>query len=157
MFTSNRKKILPIFVSLLVIALNVSLVFAEAPQAVHIEVLEFINTSGESFAASGAAVASGALCASGTVDDLSVEVAGSPAGDLRILNVHKRFYCGDASGTFDVMMVVQLDLVTSETTARWRISSGTGDYADPKGNGSLVGIPVAPGASILDIYDGIVL
>jgi hypothetical protein len=51
-------------------------------------------------------------------------------------------------------MVVHLDNNTSYTTARWRISGGTGDYTGLRGRGSLAGTPILPGTSIYDVYDG---
>ena len=66
----------------------------------------------------------------------------------------KQFVCDDGSGSFDVSMVVRLDLTTSYTTAQWRIVGGTGDYAYLRGNGSLIGTPIVPGSSIDDVYDG---
>jgi hypothetical protein len=146
------KKFVPFFIVALLLIANVSTVFAAPPMALHIEVAEYIGTSGETFLASGAAVDNGLVCVTGTVDDLSVAVSGPPSGDFRILNVHKRFYCGD--GSFDIKMVVRLDLTTNATTARWRVAGGTGAYSALKGTGSLVGVPIVPGTSILDIYDG---
>lgn len=64
-----------------------------------------------------------------------------------------RFTCDDGSGTFDVSMVVKLDLITHEITANWNIAGGSGHYAGFHGNGKLIGIPIVPGISILDIYE----
>ena len=130
-----------------------STVFAAPPLDVKIEATEFIGTSGETFSASGSAVDAGVMCETGTVDDLNVVVSGPPAGSFRILKVLKRFIC-DGGETFDVKLIVRLNLTTNETTARWKIVGGTGDYADLYGNGSLVGTPIEPGLSILDVYDG---
>ena len=63
--------------------------------------------------------------------------------------------CGDGSGTFDMKMHVRLNLLTSYTEAEWKISEGTGDYADLWAGGKLVGTPVVPGFSIFDVYNGI--
>jgi hypothetical protein len=83
-----------------------------------------------------------------------VKIAGPPNGSFRILHLTKRFSCADSSGTFDIKLVVRLNLTTHETTANWKVSDGTGAYASLHGNGKLIGIPVVPGTSILDIYDG---
>jgi hypothetical protein len=100
-------------------------------------------------------VSAGALCPAGISTDLSVVVVSEPPGGAtRILKVIKRFACEDGSGTFDVALLVNLDLTTHETTARWRIVEGTGDYAGLHGGGTLVGTPIVPGASIFDVYDG---
>jgi hypothetical protein len=149
-----RTTTLSILIALVLLAVTVSAAFAAPPLNLHIEVDEFIGTSGEAFLASGPAVATGVVCASGTVDDLSVTVSGPPGGAFAILHVLKRFTCADLSGTFDVRMVVRLNLVTSETTARWKVVGGTGAYGGLHGKGSLVGTPIVPGLSIQDVYDG---
>ncbi len=127
-------------------------VFAAAPLDLHIEVEEYLFVSGEPFAASGAAVDAGVICAVGTVDDLSFAEQGSSPG-FRILHIEKGFTCGDGSGTFSVSMEVKL-FDSGETTARWWITGGTGDYTNLRGRGSLVGTPITLGESILDVYDG---
>ena len=142
-----------VLIAIMLLAVTVSAAFAAPPMDVHIEADEFIGTSGEVFVATGSAVDAGLVCATGTVDDVSVDVSGSPSGSFRILKVLKRFNCDDG-GTFDVKLNVRLDLTTNETTARWKIVGGTGDYAGLGGNGSLVGTPIVPGTSIHDVYDG---
>jgi hypothetical protein len=134
--------------------MTVSMAAAAPPPNVHIEVPEVIGVNGDPFTASGAAVSAGVICASGTVDDLAVVSSGSGAGTFVILHVDKRFTCDDLSGTFDVRMVVRLDETTDSTTAHWRIVGGTGAYSGLRGGGWLVGTPIVPDESILDIYDG---
>lgn len=143
-----------ILVAILAIVLPAPMVTAQPPLDVHIEVPATIGAGLAPFVASGPAVDQGILCATGTEDELSVQVSGPPEGDFRILRVVKQFVCDDGSGTFDVNLVVRLDLTTNDTTARWNVIGGTGDYADLHGSGSLVGIPLDPGVTILDIYDG---
>ncbi len=149
-----RKATLSVFTALVLLAVSVSAVYAVPPQGLHIEVDEVIAASGETFYASGAAVDAGAVCPTGTVDDLSTTASGAPGGAITILQVVKRFYCADLSGTFDVRLVVRLDNTTHFTTASWRIVSGTGAYAGLHGNGLLAGTPIDPGVSIHDVYDG---
>jgi hypothetical protein len=151
----NKKYSFPVVVLIVIaiLAISTSVALAAPPLGLHIEVTEYINTSGESFVATGPAVVAGLVCPSGTVDDLSVVVKGNPSSGFRTLHVLKRFNC-DGGGTFDVKMKVRLNLTTNATTARWNIKSGTGAYAGLKGNGSLVGTPIVPGLSIFDVYDG---
>ena len=78
----------------------------------------------------------------------------SSSGPFQIIKVLKRFDCGD--GTFDLKMVVKLNLATQNTTARWLILGGTGGYAGLKGHGSLIGITNDPNPGIFDTYDGVV-
>jgi hypothetical protein len=140
--------------ALLLLAVTATGVAAAAPLNMHIEVPELIGVNGDPFTASGAAVSAGVLCPSGTVDDLSVTASGSGGGTYTILHAHKRFYCSDASGTFDVKMVVRLDNTTLDTTATWRIIGGTGAYVGLRGSGSLAGTSVVPHVSVDDVYDG---
>ena len=147
-----------ILAGVLLMAFTVTPVFAAQPEALHIEVLEFpggVSALPEPFTASGEAVDSGSVCGSGMVADIEVTY-NDPGGNFVTIWALKRFTCGDASGTFDIRMVVQLDLTTRDTTARWRVVGGSGDYAGLKGQGSLVGYSNYPDPGILDIYDGMV-
>src|SRR5690242_10471515 len=60
------------------------------------------------FTATGAAVDSGRMCASGTFEDFGIKFAGFQGhqGDVQ-LQVFKTFTCADGSGTFDVKMQIQ--------------------------------------------------
>ena len=76
-----RTTTLSILVAMMLLAVSVTTAFAAPPLSLHMEVDEVIGTSGETFFASGPAVSAGAVCPTGTVDDLSV-VASSPGGRL---------------------------------------------------------------------------
>ena len=136
------------------LAVTASGVIAAPPRDIHIEVDEILGTSGENFKAEGSAVDDGILCASGTVDDINIVTSGSQNGKFLTLHVLKKFICDDLSGTFDVQLVVKLNLTTRNTTANWKVLSGTGHYTQLKGHGSLVGTTFDPGVSIYDVYDG---
>ena len=155
MIRKYHVKSFALLLTMLLLSLSVSTVFAVPPLDLHLEAEEFIDTSGEPFTASGGAVDAGLICATGTVDDVSVSGAGS-SGSFVILQVLKRFHCGDGSGSFDIMLIVKLDLSTNQITARWNLIGGTGDYSGLHGVGSLVGTPIVPGESIHDVYDGFV-
>jgi len=148
----NRKFKFSVLVTALSIVLTVVPVMAAPPLEVHIE-HPYDPTPGP-FTATGPAVDTGVVCPTGDVFDLSFKRSGPPGGTFRILRVLKQFLCDDGSGTFDVKLVVRLDLTTPGTTASWRVVGGTGDYVGLHGNGKLVGIPIVPGSGILDIYDG---
>jgi hypothetical protein len=153
----NRKSKFSILVTALSlsIVLIVTPVVAAPPLTVHIEVPATINPDPDPFVATGPAVDAGALCPTGVSTDLSVVIVSNPPGNtIRILKVLKQFVCDDGSGTFDVNLVVNLDLMTHETTAHWRIVGGSGDYVGLQGNGNLIGTPIVPGSSIYDVYDG---
>lgn len=150
----NRKVFFALLTLAMALALTASIAFASAPPEVHIEVDEVIGTSGETFMASGTAVDYGPMCPTGTVDDLSIASSGPPGGAFINLRVLKEFHCADGSGSFQIRLNIRLDLGTSETTARWRVVSGTGDYVNLWGVGELAGTPIVPGTSVHDVYDG---
>lgn len=154
MFKKSQVGIIALLAAALIFVLSFSGAFAAAPLTLHMEVLDVIGGSGEAFTASGPAVDDGLVCASGTVDDISIVPHGG-SGSFTILDVQKRFYCGD--GTFDIFMIVRLNNTTLETVASWQLGAGTGNYAGLRGGGQLVGTPVNPGVTILDVYDGKVL
>jgi hypothetical protein len=143
----KRTRVLCVLISLFILAFNVSFVAAAPPSPIHIEVLEEIG--GEPPVPF---TASGPVCASGMVDELSTS-GNSPGGPYQTLWVTKQFVCGDGSGTFDISMVVKLNVNTGYTTANWKIIGGTGAYQNLKGNGKLAGTP-NPGNTIFDVYDG---
>lgn len=155
MIRKYHVKSFTLLLTMLLLSLSVSTVFAGAPLDLHIEAEETLGTSGEAFFASGGAVDAGLICPTGTVDDESIKPGGG-SGSFVIFQVLKRFNCGDGSGSFDIMLIVKLDLTTNQTTARWNVIGGTGDYSGLHGVGSLVGTPIVPGESIFDVYDGIV-
>ena len=134
-------------------ALTAAPVMAAPPLAVLFDVTAGIASDPDPFTASGPAVDAGLVCPTGETTDLSNVSSGPPGGTFTILRVTKRFTC-DSGGTFDVKLVVYLDLVTHETTANWNIVGGTGAYAGLHGGGKLAGVPIVPGASIQDSYDG---
>jgi hypothetical protein len=52
------------------------------------------------------------------------------------LVVGKSFSCDDGSGTFDMVLHVQVRTVPFRTDFRWLITHGTGRYADLRGAGA---------------------
>lgn len=151
----NRKLTLAVLIALLMLGIVVVPAMAIKPLDVQIDVPEnSVGPTPDNFVASGPAVVGGILCPSGTVIDLNVWTSGPPAGNFRILHVTKQFTCGDGTGTFDVDLVVRLDLATDETTANWKVVGGTEDYSKLKGNGKLIGTPGGSGAIIDDEYVG---
>ena len=154
-----KKRTLSVMAVVFLLAINVSAVVAAPPVPVTIEVEENLAEGHwfdpETFYASGPAVDNGLVCATGDVVDLEITWNMSSA-PFQNLKAHKRFTCDDASGTFDIKMVVKLNKTTRNTTAKWRIVGGTSGYAGLKGHGSLIGISNNPAPGIYDIYDGVV-
>lgn len=155
MIKNIHPKIIVALLVLFVFTFNVTGVIAAVPLDLHIEVTENIPPDEAVFVASGTAVESGLICERGMVFTESTIVHGSPEhSGIQILNVDKHFVC-DADNTFDINMKVKLDTITGMTTAHWKITGGTGDYANLKGNGSLIGTPHVPDDDqIDDVYEG---
>ena len=148
-------RIFAVLVMVLFIGLSALPAIAAQPMGVHIEAPSTIDTSDiDTFTASGPAVDAGLLCGRGDVFELSGHVSGPPDGSFINLRVLKHFVCQNGSGTFDVRLVADVDKTTGKATGSWVVVDGTGDYVGVKGNGKLIGIPIEPGTSIQDIYDG---
>jgi len=150
----NRIRIVAFFMVLFALALNVSVVFAAKPLAIHIEVTTPVTGSPDApFDASGPAVDDGFVCASGTVEDL-----GGRVKDLkypyRKLWLEKRFHCDDGSGTYLVSLIAKVNLETGYVSGKWHVVDGTGDYQKLHGNGKLYSTPVVLGETVHDVYDG---
>jgi hypothetical protein len=111
------------------------------------------------FTATGAAVDDGTLCASGTVDDTRIILAGLQSGSRIQIPVWKTFTCDDGSGTFFVRIQVHLDLATSTETFSWVIQGGTDDYLGLRGSGQ--GTTVSDGSDPqtgnFNTYEGFVV
>ncbi|UCF09744.1 MAG: hypothetical protein JSW65_06705 [Candidatus Bipolaricaulota bacterium] len=129
---------------------------AARPLRVHIEVPTALPTGStpDPFIASGPAVDRGLLCATGDVYTGPISWRPIGGSSLALLSMVKTFECDDGSGTFDVNLVVVLDLSTGVTRGSWRVIGGTGSYASLSGWGRLKGIPTNPGVVVLDLYDG---
>ncbi len=126
---------------------------AAKPLGVHIENLVDLSTNEGQFSASGPAVNSGLLSATGYTSTSPVTVSPSQKGDgFAILSMVKYFACED--GTFDVELVVTVDWSASITYGNWHVLGGTGVYANLQGSGKLFGTGDASTNTIQDVYDG---
>ena len=144
---------LSIWIALLVALATISNAAAAPAKYVHIEVHEYVDTSGETFYASGAAVDAGLICDSGQVYDGEAFNV-SDVGSTTSFQIVKTFDCGD--GTFDLQLSISLNTITHGTSATWSVVDGTGAYASLQASGSLVGTPGdVPGVDIYDTYNGI--
>ena len=151
----KRRHVIAALLALLPVLAIATLAQAAKPLDVHIEAPTGISgPAPDPFTASGPAVDGGLLSATGVVYTFDLAAYGPPAGTFIMLSMVKQFVFDDGSGTLDVKLVVKLDLITHITTGHWQVLSGTGSIAGLKGNGKLLGIPIDPGVSILDIYDG---
>jgi len=133
----------PAIVATLVAALTLlaiaAPVAARSPQGVTIVSHVTFNPDGPNygdFAATGEAVDSGVICASGTFVDTGLRFAGyqSNRGIIQLLVV-KEFTCDDGSGTFVVKLQIQANFDTGNESFSWVVLDGTGDYASLHGSG----------------------
>jgi hypothetical protein len=106
-------------------------VFAEAPQAVTITTTVVFNPN-----TSGTFVATGPICASGTVEFVDEVVTSGSAFNVNAL---QRFVCDDSSGSFILRLHPQANARPREgfdLSGPWSVwGKGTGDYASLAGHG----------------------
>jgi hypothetical protein len=135
-------------------------VFAGRPQAVTIVSHVTFNPDGPNFGdfqATGSAVDDGAMCPSGTFEDLGIRFAGFQSDrNVVQLQVVKEFTCDDGSGTFVVKMQIQANFATGIESFSWVVLDGTGDDAGLRGSGSGSTVPNAPIGNI-NTFVGFVL
>jgi hypothetical protein len=109
------------------------------------------------FVASGDAVDTGLICATGTFVDTGLRFAGfqSDRGIIQ-LQVVKEFTCDDTSGTFIVKLQIQANFDTGIESFTWAVLGGTGDYASLRGAGNGSTVPNLPIGNI-NTYVGFLL
>ncbi len=148
------RKALAVFLSTLtLVAMTAVPVAAAPPLGVSITALEQLPvTESGSFTATGPAVDAGLICANGTTTN---GLVGPAHGTNPVrFQVNKTFHCDGSSYTFTLRLRVALDQNTGNTTANWKVISGTGPYSALKGHGTLIGTPIVLGESITDVYTG---
>lgn len=162
MSTSNRpaRVIAAVLAASLVLMTVIGSVSAATPQQV--EILSHMNFNPDGpnfgdFSATGTAVESGLICASGTVLDTGIVFAGFQSGRSAQILVRKTFTC-DGGGSFFVKIQVHLDFETSTETFTWVVTGGTGAYANlhGSGGGTTVGDGSDPQTGNFNTYTGYV-
>ena len=147
----RRRAVLVVSVAAVFLALATVSVLAGPMQTVQISVLTDLDTLPsvpDPFAASGAAVTSGVLCATGTVFTGPYNWPPPPSGSVVMV---KHFECAD--GAFDVELRVWL-LTGGDTTGIWKVIGGTESYVHLKGHGTLTGTYDPANNDVLDVYIG---
>jgi hypothetical protein len=139
MQTSSRpaRAIVAILAATLALISVIGPVAAGSPEQVEIVSHMNFNPDGPNFGdftASGAAVESGLVCASGSVVDTGIVFGGFQSGRGAQILVRKTFTC-DGGGTFFVKIQVHLDFETSTESFTWLVLGGTGAYANLRGSG----------------------
>lgn len=95
------------------------------------------------------------FCPGGTGVSFTTVNSAGPIGATGVtkIDADKRLVCDDGSGALLVNLNVRL-YPSGDTTAKWKVTGGTVDYAGAKGHGDLVGVPIVVGSSITDTYTG---
>jgi hypothetical protein len=154
----RRRMVFGFLVAALSVVLTTTFVTAAPRLDAHIKVRTTLPAGPDvfdQFFASGPAVDAGLLCSTGHVSTSPVDwSAPLGGGTFAILSMIKYFVCDDGSGTFDVELRVRCDLLTGNTSGRWSVVAGTGNYANLTGYGGLLGIYRGSDNTVLDVYDG---
>jgi len=158
----NRRMhaIVAMLAAILVLMAIAGPVGAASPESVNIVSHVTFNPDGPNygdFGASGNAVDSGVICASGTFVDTGIRFAGyqSDRGIVQ-LQVVKEFTCDDGTGTFVVKLQIQANFDTGIESFTWVVLGGTGDYGSLRGSGGGSTVPNAPIGNI-NTYEGFLL
>jgi len=96
-----------------------------------------ISRASGTFRISGMAADLGTICTSGEVYDLRYQDISPSPDELTALIIEKQFVCSDGSGSFDMILNVQIS--ESGTTGTWRIVGGDGVFEGLRGTGDLTG------------------
>jgi len=99
--------------------------------------------SGETFTAEG-------FCPSGEAESFGFHQAG--VGRATTFHLFKTLTCDDGSGSLTIRVEASFVFGTSGTIGGWSVVGGTGDYADTRGGGRIVGTSFEGG--IDDLYTG---
>ena len=158
----NRRCRLPLAIVAAIVAITATAasVGAASPQGVTVVSHVTFNPDGPNFgdfAASGAAVDNGTICAVGSFVDVGLRFAGfQGVHGLIQLQVLKQFTCDDGSGTFVEKLQIQANLDTGIESFTWVVLSGTGHYASLHGSGRGSTVPNPPIGNV-NTYVGFVL
>jgi len=158
----NRRNhaIVAILAAILVLMAIGGPVGAASPKSVTIVSHVTFNPDGPNygdFVATGSAVDSGVICASGTFVDIGLRFAGfqRDRGIVQLLVV-KEFTCDDGTGTFAVKLQIQANFDTGIESFTWVVLGGTGAYESLHGSGIGSTVPNAPIGNI-NTYEGFLL
>src|SRR5918994_400936 len=119
---------------------------AASPQQTTFAIVEHFDGSPGVFTSDG-----GIVCAAGTTSN-DTFATGFPSERGGLFHVRKTITCDDGSGTFVLQIQAQTGFRADGTLGPWVVLSGTGDYADLRGAGNVVGTFTPSGIS--DVYTG---
>jgi hypothetical protein len=107
---------------------------AGSPQQVGITSLMPLDSPG-TFDATGDAVDSGLICASGTVTDIEASFTGYQSARVAHNTVLKLFECEDGSGTITIQLQNHPDIQNPSEWFTWVVLGGTEAYSGLHGSG----------------------
>lgn len=136
-----------LMVAILAAALGVLPAAAAPPQATTFTVVEQFDPASGVFTSDGSVV-----CASGTTSNNTFG-SGFQSDRGVIFHVRKTITCDDGSGTFILQLQARAGFNVGDMTfGPWVVLSGTGDYTNLHGRGTVTGTALAGGVS--DVYVG---
>ena len=106
------------------------------------------------FVATGPAVDSEVICATGATLDIFSEDKHRDDDGVTRFTVIKRFECDDESGTFDVRSNIINNQIVGFELVSWRVVGGTGDYEDLQGNGTAFGVGTSDPDISIETFNG---
>lgn len=118
-------------------------VSAASAEPVRIDLHVVFDPAEETFTATG-------FCPEGTAESFGFHAVGM--GRATTFHLFKTLTCEDGSGTLTIRVEARAVFGFSGTIGGWTVVSGTGDYADTKGGGRIVGTSFDGG--IDDVYTG---
>ena len=134
-------------VAFLAAAVGVLPAVAAPPQTQTFTVVEQFEPESGVFTSDGSVV-----CSSGTTSNNTFG-SGFQSDRGVIFHVRKTITCDDGSGTFVLQLQARLGFNVGDMTfGPWVVLSGTGDYANLHGSGTVTGTPTEGG--VTDVYVG---
>jgi hypothetical protein len=136
------RAIVAILAASLALATVIAPVAAASAQQVHIVSQVTFDPAGNygTFEASGGAVDTGLVCATGSFVDTGLGFHGYQSGRKVQVLVFKTFTC-PGQGTFDIKMQINANFDGTESFG-WVVQGGTGAYANLRGGGTGSTVPI---------------
>ncbi len=152
--TSSRRSIALRFsfvVAIIAGAIAALPALAAPPVSSTFNVAELFNVPNGTFMSDGSVV-----CASGTTSNSDFHTSGSQSNQGIVFHDRKTITCNDGSGSFTLLLKARTGFNVSSggTSGTWVVLSGTGDYTNLHGQGSLTGTYTPGFVGINETYVG---
>ena len=144
---------LTVMAAFMVVATGTLPALASPPQALTFTVEEQFDLDSGVFSSDGSIV-----CMSGTTTNSDFHANGFQSERGITLHDRKTITCNDGSGTFELSIQARTGFQVGDggTAGSWVVLSGTGDYANLRGQGTLTGTYTADFLGIDEVYSGYV-